>query len=568
MDPVRVRHRLGLAFMAVAALLTSGVGMSYAAPAQEPFPQSAPANRGQAETLLSAGDDLTIDSLSVRIANLLSGATSSPAQSVRAARTLRTVSPRLRTDGAVMLPGAVPLTFTTDRNSFDAIDPADEDGDGLPDALAALDRGWTAARALLHDELGLPLPAGLTVTVARIGADASGYVIPASSISGPRIVLDPAPVGGTDALERATVRETAFATALAAHPGIDPAWADAFGRWATLRALAADDDTIALLAERRDRWNEGLSTDDERLAAGNALWFAWLDEAIGPVAITITLEELGRADPVESGLDRAVSRAAGMTLAGAMRDLQTWSLLTGERFDGRHFSFAGRMPDPAFAGEADWLPAISVQSDAPIAALGGSAFRIAPERERGGMTVRFEGGFDASWSADLLLRLDDGVLHRVALVLEAGRGEATIPLDGLAEAVLLVRNDSPTSTVPARFTWTAHAVRGFPFTLTRMDAAPQTGQPSGVLLSWETASETRLVGFNLLRTPVDGGLTRRVNPVWIPAIGDPADGAAYRFLDATAEPGRPYVYRLEGLTLDGLRTVADPVTGRAPAARD
>ena len=69
-------------------------------------------------------------------------------------------------------------------------------------------------------------------------------------------------------------------TVLAAHPGIEPAWADAFARWATVRVLGTDEHSLGLLADRRDRWNEGLAAADARLAAGNALWFAWLDEAI------------------------------------------------------------------------------------------------------------------------------------------------------------------------------------------------------------------------------------------------------------------------------------------------
>jgi len=216
MDPVRGRRRLGLACSAVAALFVFAAGASGPAHAREPFPQSDVANRGQAESILAAHADGPADSLSTRIADLLSGATRTPAQAVRAARTLRTGFAAYRTDGAALLPGAVPLSFTTDPHSLDAIDPTDEDGDGVPDTLSGLRDAWAGARSLLQDDLGLALPNGLQVTVVRVDADTSGYVLPASALAGPRIVLDPAPPGGSEALARATVRETAFATVLTA----------------------------------------------------------------------------------------------------------------------------------------------------------------------------------------------------------------------------------------------------------------------------------------------------------------------------------------------------------------
>ena len=48
---------------------------------------------------------------------------------------------------------------------------------------------------------------------------------------------------------------------------------------------------------------------------------------------------------------------------------------------------------------------------------------------------------------------------------------------------------------------------------------------SGVLVSWETLSERRLVGFNVVRTRDDSDEVVRVNPIWVPAVGDAATRA-------------------------------------------
>lgn len=107
-------------------------------------------------------------------------------------------------------------------------------------------------------------------------------------------------------------------------------------------------------------------------------------------------------------------------------------------------------------------------------------------------------------------------------------------------------------------------MRGFPFELASIEARAADGG-GGIAVSWETASEQPMVGFNLLRTPARGGRTVRVNPVWVPAIGDPGGSASYRFLDADARPGVPYVYRVEAVTFEGLTSLSEGVSAELPA---
>ena len=120
------------------------------------------------------------------------------------------------------------------------------------------------------------------------------------------------------------------------------------------------------------------------------------------------------------------------------------------------------------------------------------------------------------------------------------------------EVILLVRNLDHDSTVADHYTWTAHRNAAYPFELTTLDLEPVDGPGGDVLVAWETETEQRLVGFNIFRTPLSGGPAVRVNPIRVPAVGDLSTASSYQYLDTTAETGVTYVYRLEGVTRDGL----------------
>ena len=55
-----------------------------------------------------------------------------------------------------------------------------------------------------------------------------------------------------------------------------------------------------------------------------------------------------------------------------------------------------------------------------------------------------------------------------------------------------------------------------------------------------------------------------VNPVWVPALGDLETPTTYFFLDTSSEGGTSYVYRVQGVTADGLTSVSEPVVARRP----
>ena len=109
------------------------------------------------------------------------------------------------------------------------------------------------------------------------------------------------------------------------------------------------------------------------------------------------------------------------------------------------------------------------------------------------------------------------------------------------------------------YSWAAQFAPGFPaeFGELRVERA---GALRGALVSWETSMESGLVGFNVLRARSDASEATRVNPVWIPTVGETGGPASYSFFDADAEPGVSYRYQIEAVTLEGLTSRSEPVS--------
>jgi hypothetical protein len=85
---------------------------------------------------------------------------------------------------------------------------------------------------------------------------------------------------------------------------------------------------------------------------------------------------------------------------------------------------------------------------------------------------------------------------------------------------------------------------------------------TGVSLSWRTATETELAGFNLWRSSSKSW--RKVNQALIAAKQTGrAAGAAYRLLDRSSRPRGSYTYRLQVVDLNGKRSWYGP--GAVPA---
>lgn len=100
-------------------------------------------------------------------------------------------------------------------------------------------------------------------------------------------------------------------------------------------------------------------------------------------------------------------------------------------------------------------------------------------------------------------------------------------------------------------------------TLASFEAAPQS---TGILVTWETATELDNVGFNLYRsTTVDGDYVK-LNSMLIPSQSPGSTfGAVYTWLDEDVPPGKAF-YKLEDIDIDGAHSLHGPIYATLSAA--
>jgi hypothetical protein len=555
--------RLGTVVLTIC--LAAGAWTAAPAETGEPFPEIRPATRVEAISALTDGTAWPTACLTARLQSLGPTPEGAPAP-IRRAVELIAGPVRLAGERRWTAPDGTIVRFTLRPGSFDRVHPADRDADGLPDIVPEIHRGIEAAHALLVEHLGLASPGPLEVVLADIGR-LDGYTLPAAGRRERRLlVLTSSSADGLSAA-RAAAHQFAHAVAETAGSGLDPGWSEALAEWVVVHLDGGPTPERAeLFSGRLRRLPEGLFSEDPALAAGNGLWLTFLEEAYGLASVRLAVEDLASGDAPDVALERALRRGTGLGLEAAFRDFHLWGVLVGERSDGRHFSFADSLAPPAYASRADGMPELSVQADPPVAGFGAASVYIRPGESEGGLTVLFEGDISGRWSADLVLERGDGSLQRVAVPVREGRGEITVPLDSLEEALLLVRNLSRDDDRALRYTWSVHRERDFPFALGALEAT-LGAESSGVLISWETLSEIGLLGFNLLRTDEESGETVRINPVWVPAVGDRSAPMSYQFLDVSAVEDARYLYRLEGITFEGLTTISGPVAPIASLPR-
>lgn len=555
-------------FPVAAAMLLCSAGMAVASMRDTPFPRSRAAARVEAIRLLESTVASKDVCLTAGMQHRWQSHSPTPLEIRQAVLDLsiRRSSGRSET---YEFDGGWVLSYAATSGTLGGIDLTDTGGDGRPDLVEAVLIGLEDARQILVDQLGLPMPADFEVVLTETGDRTDGYLLPPGLRSMPTtVVLDATPRLGLEGAKRSAVHQFAHAVGRAAGPALSSGWSEALALWTVLQVEGRPDETTtAALNRRLARLDAGLFVDDPALGAGNALWLAYLEQAHGPQVVRAVIEELSRGIVTQRvAMEHALLGGGGTDLASAFRDFHVWSVLVGPRSDGRHFSFASFLTAPPFASWQEGLPALSVQADPAVRTFGAAQVQLLPQNPEGGLRVRFEGEPMAGWDADLLIVGRKGSLRRLPLNLsDEGRGERSLPLDGVGEVLLLIRRTGEVEQ-EQRYTYSAHHDAAFPFVLSSLNAVRGQDERE-VFVSWETSSEERLVGFNILRYRKGNDQPVAINPVWIPALGDPSLATAYHFVDRSALPGVAYSYRIQAITLDGLTSESAPSEIRRPASR-
>lgn len=563
-----VRSRLIPRILAIGLVLGSGLWTLVLAGA-DPFPEPSPTTPAEAIALLCPEPESRGACIRAHLASFHRSANNS---SIGARR-----STELLTNGGVSVttagtdgPAGIVIRLDAGAPRVTSIGPNDGFAGGRVDLVKSASEGLNQARALLVGQLDLPAPRLSEVVIAELGDRVDGFFVPGRGRSRTgKLVLDATPSSGPDGLRRAAIRQYAYATAVGLNYGLPSGWAEAFATWAAISIDGLDAADEPILSARLQGLDAGLFAPTPELAAGNALWFAFAEQAYGRNAVRLMVQELSGVQPMALALDRAVRRASDHDLATAFGEFHLWSVLTGVRSDGHHFTFADRLEFPGFATQSRGLPALSVHGESPVGALGATQILLLPQESHGGMRVHFEGDLTADWNVDLVLVSQRGVKHRVPLALTTERrGEIIVPLGDLHEAWLLVRNVGSDDGGAHRYTYLATYEPDFPFEMSDLYARRQDASPDRVVVAWDTEVERDLVGFNILRRVEHGDAEQAVNPVWIPALGGFSDETSYRYVDRTAEPGVSYVYRIQGITTSGLSSYSEPVATEPLPGRD
>jgi hypothetical protein len=176
----------------------------------------------------------------------------------------------------------------------------------------------------------------------------------------------------------------------------------------------------------------------------------------------------------------------------------------------------------------------TVTSFSPPSGLVGSPVTIRGTSLAGTTSVRFNGtsaGFTVVSDGEVTASVPGGATSG-PISLTTGGGTAT-------SASSFTVSSAPTAAVLAHLAVRRHG--------------------ASVVVSWRTAAEARVLGFDVLR--VRAGRSTKVNRRLVPARGGAARGAAYRLVDRS--PRRTTSYRLVTVRLDGTRSARSAAVAEA-----
>ncbi|MBN2411433.1 Ig-like domain-containing protein [candidate division KSB1 bacterium] len=82
----------------------------------------------------------------------------------------------------------------------------------------------------------------------------------------------------------------------------------------------------------------------------------------------------------------------------------------------------------------------------------------------------------------------------------------------------------------------------------------------GIVLNWETSNESGNLGFNVLRSQTENGIYEKINEKLIPSGSE----RKYQYNDTDVKAGNTYYYKLEDISVGGIKTHHGPVSAEAP----
>ena len=493
---------------------------------------------------------------------------------VRDSLRVLSVRPALPHDGTHQSrDGRFVIHYTLDSGSPDAIDATDSDLNGVPDKVDRVEAALERAAQILGAGMSWPLPVAdprsdhYDVYLVSLGPARGGFTAPDREIPAtPRddasshIVVD----GRMDPaqLEAAVIHQFAHASLLALSARAPAWWSEATAGWLETRVTRDPSPHRDALARRLERLDLSLAGDSLLLSLGNSLWVSFLaesEEGRGQAVRQIWLEQSVRGpEPFLPLLDRFLREGGGDGLAGAYREFTRWALFTGPRDDGEHFRLGSLFPPIIPRATHEVFPSGSTGIES-VEPLGAAVHRLVGDGSRGGLRVRLDTELPSTLEVDLVITPSEGDRRPYLVELNpdpAGRAEAGIPWRGVAEAMVIVRNQS-TGGKPARFHLTASLDPLFPYDLSSLEALPSA---AGIAIQWSTGKETDLLGWNVYRSSGPGGPFLRINPVTLPSGGESQEETDYIYQDSSAEQGRRYFYLVEGITIQGLPERSFPIS--------
>jgi hypothetical protein len=422
--------------------------------------------------------------------------------------------------------------------------------DQVAEALAA-------SREKLVVRLGYRDPqfdAPLDVYLVNLGGRIDGYTLQRSNQKAAALVIDSRLLGNESLLRAAVAHQYAHAVVGTYTLDAPIWWVEASTSWLEGNVVGSYSHYSDQLQAALDASAGGLSWDDARSFQGRLLWPAYLSslDERGQLVRTVweQLERSADGSDVWQATEQAL-RPQGLTLADAFSEYTLWLLLSGDRNDGRHFTFADRMAGVPFSGEYSAYPAAEIQTTPMLSSFGAAFLRFSADGEQGGVRINFEGASPGLFQAQLLLtpRKEDAPLVRAVVSVDPrGHGSIGIPWATFSEAVLIIGNVGR-GAEPAAYSFFARPDPTFPFEVTAFSAQ---ADGSDVRVTWETQSEDGLFGWIVYRSEPLDGAPRRVNDLIVPAIGDGDGPVSYQYLDNGVRAGGTYFYSLVGVTRDGL----------------